>query len=284
MKIENENYRVEIIEAGGEIQSFYDKKNGIEFMWQGSDEFWKGKNPSLFPLVGNTYSKEYVWNGKTYAMKNHGLIRYLNLQCVSQSEDTIVMESRANEETLAQYPFDYTFQIAYTLRNNALDIVYTITNNGDDVMPFSFGLHPGFNVPLLENEKFEDYKVVFANPEKMNQIVFHNVDQVHEESVEMREWQLNYADFEKYATLVYRDVKSPYVELCGPAHKIRVTTAGYPFFAIWTAKKDAPFLCLEPWYGHADFEKVDVPFEKREGTICLSPKKKFTTSYTISLF
>ena len=54
---------------------------------------------------------------------------------------------------------------------------------------------------------------------------------------------------------------------------------GYPFLAIWTSGTDSPFICIEPWYGHGDFEKVDVPFEKREGMMSLSPNKTFTTSY-----
>ena len=32
-------------------------------------------------------------------------------------------------------------------------------------MPFTFGLHPGFNCPLCEGEAFEDYTMRFSNPD-----------------------------------------------------------------------------------------------------------------------
>ena len=35
---------------------------------------------------------------------------------------------------------------------------------------------------------------------------------------------------------------------------------------------------------HADFEKVEVPFEKREGTQFLDPHDTFEASYTITVF
>ena len=53
-----------------------------------------------------------------------------------------------------------------------LTVTYHIKNTGDKEMPFSFGLHPGFNCPLCEEERFEDYTMRFSNPEKMQQLVF----------------------------------------------------------------------------------------------------------------
>ena len=55
------------------------KSTGCETLYQG-DQGWSGRNPSLFPMVGNTYTKDYEIDGKKYAMKNHGLIRYATLE------------------------------------------------------------------------------------------------------------------------------------------------------------------------------------------------------------
>lgn len=282
MIIENEKYRLEVVEKGGEIQSFFDKENQLEYMWQGDAAYWSGKNPSLFPMVSNTWTKDYEWHGKRYAMKNHGLVRYENLKCVKHTENEIVMELHENEETLKQYPFKFTFQINYRLNGNRLDVVYHISNDSDETMPFSFGLHPGFNCPLLEGESFTDYKLVFPQDEKVKQLAFHGQNEIIDRS--FKEIPLNYELIEEYATLVYKDIKSPYVELVGPKHKVRVSCLGYPFLAFWTAKKGAPFICIEPWYGHGDFEEVNCSFDKREGTFNLEAQKSFTTSYFIELF
>lgn len=282
MIIENEKYRLEVIARGGEIQSFYDKENDLEYMWQGDEAYWGGKNPSLFPMVSNTWTKDYEWHGQKYAMKNHGLVRYEELTCVKHTENEIVMELHENETTLKQYPFRFTFQISYRLNGNRLDVVYHITNQSKEVMPFGFGLHPGFNCPLCADESFTDYKLVFPQDEEVDQISLPQGLQVFKQA--FKEIPLNYDLFEKYATLIYKNIKSPYVELVGPKHKVRVSCLGYPFLAFWTSKRGAPFVCIEPWYSHGDFEAVDCRFDQREGTINLKPNESFTTSYFIELF
>lgn len=286
MKLENERYEVTFVKEGGEIYSFTDKETGMQYMWQGHPDYWNGKNPSLFPMVGNTYSKDYVIDGKTYAMKNHGLIRYATLDVKQDDGNSVVMELNSNEETLAKYPFDFHYEIAYTLENNKLTIVYNITNTGDQDMPFSFGLHPGFNCPLCEGEKFEDYTLSFTNEEHMQQLVFDPTFKTPYElkDVVIKDMPASYEEVEKYATIIYKGAKSPYLTCTGPkGHGVRISLTGYPYVAIWTAKKGAPFICLEPWYGHGDFSDVKEDFYHREGTIVLEPKKTFTTSYTIEV-
>lgn len=285
MKLENERYVVTFCEKGGEIESFTDKQTGIQYMWQGDPAYWGGKNPTLFPLVGNTYSKTYEINGKRYEMKNHGLIRYAVLQG-TQLDDKVIMELDSDEDTLSKYPFPFHYEVEYTLKDNVLTIVYHITNTGSQEMPFTFGLHPGFNCPLCEGERFEDYTLRFSNPEQLKQLVF-DVDKKEPyqiEEVSLQEIPCDYDLIEKYATLVYEGAKSAYVTLQGKQHGVRVSLIGYPYVAFWTSGKGAPFICLEPWYGHADFSEVKEDFYHREGTMILSPGKTFTTSYTIEVF
>ena len=169
--LENEQCRVECIERAGQIQHFLDKDRQVEIMYQG-DQGWSGLNPTLFPIVGNTWAKDYKINGQTYAMKNHGLIRYADLQVKHIDKDTMVMQLDSNEETLRQYPFPFHYEVMYRLQNDTLTITYHITNTGNQEMPFTFGLHPGFQCPLCEEESFEDYRIRFSQPETMQQLVF----------------------------------------------------------------------------------------------------------------
>lgn len=287
MKLKNSRYEVALMEKGGEIISFTDIQTGIQYMWQGDKENWSGKNPSLFPIIGNTFSKTYEIDGKTYQMNNHGLIRSAELTCIRDDGGEVVMELNSDETTLAQYPFPFHYEISYKLRDNKLTITYHITNTGRKIMPFTFGLHPGFNCPLCEGEKFEDYSMTFSNPEDFEQLIF---DAKKKKPYTLKPVQLqtipcDYAEIEKYATLIYKNPKSAYLTLKGKKdHGVRISLNGYPYLAIWTAKKGAPFICLEPWYGHADFSEVEEDFYHREGTMSLSPKKTFTTSYTIEVF
>lgn len=273
MIIENEHLRLEVTREGGEIKSLKYKKKNLEIMWQGDPDHWKGKNPTLFPLVGNTYSKEYQIDGQTYAMKNHGLVRYATLDCVKKSSDEITMELKSNENTLAQYPFEFTYQIKYKLIDNRILVTYFITNHSNRVMPFTFGLHPGFNVA-----DYDSAYIQYACPEDATRIVI-NEDKVREEKVHLENWKCSHEEIVNAATLVYKNLKSPYVDLVTNEYKLRMSIEGYPFFAVWSSDLTAPFICLEPWYGHADFEEVNVAFENREGMMSLSPNKSFMTGY-----
>lgn len=277
MIIENDVLRLEVCEVGGEIASLKYKKKDLEVMWQGDEKHWKGKNPTLFPMVGNTYSKDYMIDGKTYAMKNHGLIRYAVLKCIKKSDDEITMELKSDENTKSQYPFDFTYQIKYKLIGNRVIVTYLITNDSSRIMPFTFGLHPGFNV-----RDFTSSTLKFACPETATQIHIH--DGVCEEKVSFDHWDLSHETIAKEQTIVYKDLKSPYVDLIMNEYKIRMAIDGFPFLALWSSDPEANFLCIEPWYGHGDFEKVDVPFEKREGMMSLSPNKSFMTSYWFEVY
>lgn len=287
MKLKNEHYEVTFCEKGGEIQSFTNVDTGMQYMWQGDNENWSGKNPVLFPIIGNTYTNTYEIHGKEYAMKNHGLIRYATLTCTKENNEEVVLTLDSDEHTLAQYPFSFHYEVGYTLKDNTLTITYHITNTGNEEMPFTFGLHPGFNCPLVEGEKFEDYTLSFTNSEKLKQIIFdpEKKEPYKMADVELQSIPCDYERIEKFATLVYKGMNSSYLTLAGKAgHGVRLSISGYPYLAIWTAKKDAPFICLEPWYGHGDFSNVKDDFYHREGTMILSPAKTFTTSYTIEVF
>ena len=287
MKLENERYVATFTTKGGEIASFTDKVTGIQYMYQGDTPYWSGKNPTLFPMVGSTFNKEYTIEGKTYKMKNHGLIRYMDLKELPSDAGEVVMGMDSDEETEKQYPFDFHYEIHYTLQDAMLTIRYQITNTGNKEMPFTFGLHPGFLCPLCEDEKFEDYTIRFANPETLIQVIPDKEGKhpYREKEVTLQQIHLDYALFEKDPTLIYKGVKSAYATLSGPkGHGVKISFSGYPLFAVWTPKARAPFVCLEPWFGHGDFSEVKEDFYHREGTMLLSEGKTFTCAYTVEFF
>ena len=275
MKIKNDFIQLEVIEKGGEIQSLL--FDGKEVMWQGDPNHWKGKNPTLFPIVGNTYSKSYQIDGKTYSMNNHGFIRDNNLVCIKCNDNEIIMELKENEDTLSRYPFQFTYQIKYFLDKNKVNIDYRIRNDSEKEMPFTFGLHPGFNVL-----NFEDSYLKYEKKEVVKQIVF-NDGSLYEKDVTLDKWQLSYEDIKKYQTIIYKGLESKYVKLVLKDYTVKMGIEGFPYFAIWTSDDEAMFICLEPWYGHGDLEKVEADFKDREGMMSLKPKEVFETGYSIEL-
>lgn len=284
LTLENEFCKVCVKEEAAEITSFFDKEKNREVMYQGN-EGWSGRNPSLFPMVGNTYSKNYEIHGKTYAMKNHGLARYATF--ASKKEDNkLVFTFVSDKTTRTQYPFDFVFIITYSLEGKTLHIDYTIQNTSNEEMPYSFGLHPAFNVAYKEGETFEDYTIQFEKKETASQLIFDtNFEKpIEYQPITLDTWPLSREDLTKYSTLIYKDYTSTYVTLCSRFEEIlRVHFKDYPYLALWSHPTPSNFICIEPWYGHADFEKETPDFYHREGTMILKPGEHQEFSYQIEL-
>lgn len=263
---------VTVDEHASEIHSFVSRETGFEYMWQGDPKYWAGRNPTLFPMVGSTWDKILHIGGLEYRTGNHGFTRHSDFKCVSHSENRIVMELKDSESTRSQYPFAFTLRIEYELSGAELSIHYTIINENDIVMPFNFGLHPAFNCPADPSRSFEDYHIEFGSEETFSW-----------KTVSLEKAHVLALDRDALAdTIVIENPKSQTAALTDGTHGVRVGFSGYRWLAFWSPK--APFVCIEPWHSHADFEKVEVPFEQREGTLFLDPHKSFETSYTITVF
>ena len=63
---------------------------------------------------------------------------------------------------------------------------------------------------------------------------------------------------------------------------LRVGLEGWPFLGLWT-KPGAPFLCIEPWHGHADEEGFAGEFTGKGGAVVLQPGDTFVRSFSIRI-
>lgn len=271
--LRNEQACAVIDEHASEIHSFKNLSNGFEYMWQGDPKYWSGRNPSLFPLVGKTWDGILHIGGKDYKLKQqHGFLRRSDFTCIEHSDERAVMELKDSPETCEEYPFAFTIRIIYELKGTRLSITYQITNDSEDVMPFGFGLHPAFNCPINPAKSYEDYWLEFSNPETFEWLT----TKLENEKI------LSIRDREAlHNTIIVHEPVSSEASLTDGTNAVTVSCVGYEWLAFWSPK--APFVCIEPWHSHTDFEKTEVPFEEREGTILLDPHRTFTTAYTITI-
>ena len=59
---------------------------------------------------------------------------------------------------------------------------------------------------------------------------------------------------------------------------------GAPLFGVWSPdKKNAPFVCIEPWNGRCDRVGFAGTLEEREYGNKLSENESFTSSFTIEI-
>jgi len=284
--ISNEYLELTVSSKGAEKQSLVSKETGISYL-RDIDEYWNRHAPLLFPIVGKLRDLKTIINNKQYSMNQHGFVRDQEFELFSQKENEIVLVNSYNEETLKMYPFKYKVYVTYTLNGKQLDTEFKVVNEDYQVIPFNYGGHPGFKIPLYENETFEDYKIVFEEEENFDAptVMLENgtlnfIDTIKYEK--LKELQLDYKYFEIDA-IVNPKVKSQSVKLVNKDNKgIKFDFKGFPSLAIWT-KPNAPFVCLEPWIGYADHHDSNYHFIEKDNMQFLNPEEEFKVTYSITV-
>ena len=146
LQLKNKWLTVQVSEQGAEIVSIRNTE-GQEYIWQADPQYWKRHAPVLFPIVGSLWNGQYVHQGQTYKMSQHGFARDRKFRLIQHTCDSITLRLNANEETKKNYPFDFQLDITYRLTTNRVTTTWEVTNRGNEEMPFQIGGHPAFNIP-----------------------------------------------------------------------------------------------------------------------------------------
>lgn len=285
IKLENEKISIEVNSLGAELTNLKKVKNSIELLWQGDEEHWGGQSPLLFPIIGGIPDNQYILDGKVYKMASHGFAKHCEFQLVEKGKDAIVFRLNDSDITFEQYPFHFELNVSYTLKENCLTTGFSLTNNNDKTMLFSLGAHPGFNCPLHENEKMVDYYLVFEKMETASRrfkacgLLTGETEKILKNQKDIR---LSHNLFYKDA-IILDHLASNWVELRSDKSKqiIRMEFEGFPYFGIWSAPNDAPFVCLEPWYGVDSIHGDSYDLRQKEGIMPLNPGEVFKCEYRI---
>ncbi|CAI2677868.1 Protein LacX, plasmid [Apilactobacillus kunkeei] len=287
--ISNEYLKVKINTHGAEINSVQNS-DGLEYIWFGDKKYWARHAPILFPIVGRLKDNQYTYDGKTYEMGQHGFARDMEFIVANQGEKWIDLQLVSNEETKKMYPFDFKLIIHYELNDHKLTTNINVYNTDTKEMYFSVGAHPAFNVPLVQDgsEQYDDYFVKFANKGEYDQIQF-DVPYANLENIEKIELdqpiQLSPELFYDDAKVIEIKNREFTTTLSSDVSNHGVTMTGYntKYGGIWSAK-DAPFVCLEPWWGIADDIHTDGKIEHKVGINNISPNEKFVAKFDLSFF
>lgn len=116
----------------------------------------RGGIPVLFPICGGLPGNTLPLPQGNFTIGQHGFARQEPWQ-LSALEDGqgIALDLRDNDASRASYPFAFQLRMELRLEAAALAITTTVHNDSADPMPFSFGLHPYFNVTNLNTTRFE---------------------------------------------------------------------------------------------------------------------------------
>jgi galactose mutarotase-like enzyme len=247
---------------------------GRDLLWDGNPDFWNGRAPLLFPIVGTLAGGVYRVAGRTYALPRHGFARRKPFQVMSRSAHEAVLRLRADDQTLAVYPFHFQLQLCFAIERSTLSVTTRVMNDGDAPMPASFGYHPGFRWPLPYGAAREDHAIEFAVAESAP---IRRLDaaglvtpEPHPNPVQGRRLLLDEALFRDDA-VIFAPIRSQalsYGAQGGP--RLELQFPDTPYLGLWS-KSGAPFICIEPWHGMSDPVGFAGDLAQKPGVFVLPP-------------
>lgn len=280
MRLDNGIISIEVAKHGAELKSAV--KNGYEYMWCGDEKYWGRTSPVLFPFVGGLNGKKYILDGKEYPMGQHGFARDCDFELAEVDKYSLTYILKSNKETLAKYPFDFTLIIKYTLINSTVKVQWTVKNQNKKIMSFSIGAHPAFNLKEGKNYfRFDTDKDIIYN------LIDENGLYLEESRFSLKNdgyTEINSHMFDNDA-LIIENCQAKEISLCN-GDKIPYVTVKFtaPLFGLWSpAKKNAPFVCIEPWYGRCDKKNFCGELSQRDYIINMEAGKTFEAEYEIEL-
>ncbi len=285
--ITNQQLTAVIDEHGAELCSL--KSATQEYIWQGSEEFWSGHSPLLFPIIGSVHNNQVIIGNQTCQLRNHGFLQDQTFMVEEHTTDKLVLVTRSTPEVLAKhYPFAFQFQVTFTLCEMQLHITYDIVNLDSVTMSYCFGLHPALNCNIEADDAFEDYYIEFDTPTNITRPYMpeDDADYIDYENLEVvipeysKRFDLKHEHFLKYSLI--QDRKFQYANL-RHKHKGRILDfafTGFDTFTMWQPHY-APFICLEPWTGISGILPYSPHLESNK--LCQYLAAGETRSYSLTM-
>lgn len=286
--LENEFIKISAHPHGGELHNLISKKENTEFLWNGNPQYWKYHSPILFPIVGKVKDGKYRVSNETYELPQHGLARISEFEVVEKEKDFITFSLKWDKDTLKVYPYKFELLITYTLIKNSVKVTYTVRNLDDKKIYFSVGAHPAFLCPIMENETMDDYYFEFNEKENAKIMLLASGGLfIHEKEDYLKNEDKIHLSKELFSNdaLVFSDLKSTKISLKSKNHNKSLTMdyTGFPYLGLWSIATGAPFVCIEPWCGHADFIDFDGELKDKPGIVSLEENGVFERFYTLTV-
>ena len=282
ISLANSRLNAKISALGAELVQLQDSA-GRDFLWNGDAQWWTGRAPLLFPMVGRALGDRIKVGGVYYPLPQHGFARRSHFEVVEAEAERCLMRLTENDETRAAYPFSFRLDVAYELNDNKLSVVAMVFNEDEAALPCGFGFHPAFRWPLPGATGA--HEVVLARPETAP--IHHPVDgllssETFDNPFSSGRLALEPGLFARGA-LIFRNIVSRRATFGVPGGpSVTVAFPDMPDFGLWT-KPGAPFVCLEPWQGFAAPEGYDGDFAERPGIVTIEPGAGWSFAIEIAI-
>lgn len=282
--LETKHLRCSVSSLGAELQSLLLKANSEELIWQGDPTVWSGRAPILFPIVGALRHSPAHHEKGPITLAKHGFARTQSFSLIDHGKNFARYSLQSSNATLEYYPWHFELQVYFELTPDSLLIHYQVHNKDESALLFNLGSHPAFRLPL-QDSALSDYSIHFDKAEDLSlySVTADGLLDPCPVDYKLENGQIELSDdiFNNDA-LVFRNIRSTQISL---AHqrlgtRLSVDTGGAPHLGIW-AKPGAEFVCIEPWWGHADFSNASDAFAEKASIQSLPAKEIFSSSIEI---
>ena len=286
-QISNDKITIQVDSMGAELKSLKDIASGREYMWNADPQYWKRTSPVLFPLVGGLKGGVYRLGEREYAMGQHGFARDMEFKLKSQVAGEIWFTLESDEETLEKYPYPFLLELGYELVEKTVIVKWKVRNPAGDRIYFSIGGHPAFLCPIEEGTRQTDYSIRLDASDQVEVSMLDNglvSGKTVSRKLENGCIPVTEHLFDGDALVIEHD-QAHSVALIKPDGKAYLTvTFDAPLFGIWSPpKKQAPFICIEPWYGRCDRTDFNGNWQEREWGQSLGAGETFQAEYRITV-
>lgn len=286
--IRNEFLEVTASRAGAQLQSIRGA-DGTQYLWQGDPAYWGDRALNLFPYVARLWEGSYLLDGERFHMPIHGFASQSCFEVTEESDTEMVFRLRESEATLVQYPRRFELRIVYALRGNTLFVTFEVKNRDGRMMFFGVGGHPGFNVPLEDGGRFEEYRLRFGQGGSPVRVgfsadCFANGQDEPFPLEEGRILPLRHDLFDDDAIVLRDMAREVTLETEGGAHSVTVAYPDMPYLGIWhMPRTDAPYVCIEPWSSLPSRHGQITVMEEKEDLIRLLPGDTFSNTWSMTI-
>ena len=286
VELQNDQLSILVSEKGAELQSIKGA-DGKEYLWQADPKYWPRHSPILFPIVCSVNNETYRVDGHEYHLPRHGFARDAEFKLITQNERKASFALESSEDTKKVYPYDFTLSISYVLDGNRIGVIWHVHNTDTREIHFQIGGHPAFNIPNMKDGESQHGRIRLDNQEPMDALHSygdgsHAMDEVP--FIEAEDGIMEFSDNTwRNDSIKIHKCQLHRAELLNKAGKPEVTVEfRTPVVAFWSPyDKQAPFVCIEPWYGIGDPRDFNGEFKDKPLMNHLQPGASFMSKYDI---
>lgn len=285
--LSNSQLSIQISSHGAELCSI--SCEGKEYLWQADPAYWKRHSPVLFPIVGSLWENRYRHEGQTFELTQHGFARDMDFELISESADEVCYRLTDNEETRLKYPFSFSLEIGYRILGRQIEVIWRVKNTDDRTMHFQIGAHPAFYFPDYNESNPHRGYFGFDRPDGLHYILISEkgcvaADKSYPLALSDGLLPLDIHTFDKDA-LILEDSQVKEVTLYDCQRKpVLALHFDAPVVGLWSPPaKNAPFVCIEPWYGRCDRAGYTGEYQEKDWMQHLQPGEVFNGGYVIEI-